>query len=253
MYSAWGRWKERIYPTGQHPADLNQQTMCRAGLRSAYLRFSAIMGELNTTLDPTQPAQNDATARAIIATYDVLEWVHTFNEYLIAEGKYRTATDIDAVHGPYVQGAIGARNASHHGIRRVVGIVEVPRSSYELQGKRWVYLEDAGVESEHALVPQVRWVQTLPPPPLRFTLQTETFEKYLAGREVWNTFSSIVAFLFYRVDGETPPNDLLFGPAPHAPNIAPNGGEMAKQQDSLVTPTWPTSPPESQPTSNLLR
>lgn len=124
-YLSYGRWRERIPPTATHPADLNPRTMCRAGLRQALRRLFEAMSLPHSTVAAAGPVDDDPTVRAIIATYDALEWVHTFNEYARAASLYRNATDLDPVNGSFVEGAIGARNASHHGMRRVIGIVEV--------------------------------------------------------------------------------------------------------------------------------
>lgn len=215
-----GRWRERIYPTGIHPADENQHTLCRAGLRQAVRRLFDVLNP--TDAKPAQAGEtvnDDATVKAILATYEALEWVHSFWEYMRDEEKlFAAATDIDPLYGPYVEGAVGARNASHHGVRRVVGIVPVEHPIYLLTGRRWIHARQ--MTSETYL--QVRWVESLPGEPIRSANQNAAFIEHLAGREVRNTFNAISAFFFYSVRGEAAPYDMLFTPARNPPNTDPD-------------------------------
>lgn len=230
-YIGRGRWKDRIYPTGEHAADRNPLTVGHVGLRSAMTRLHAALYPSEATAPEPVGAEAgtpnaDPTIRAMVAVYDALEWIHSLNEHLRLDGRYKRATDVDPWAGEFVLGAIGARNASHHGLRRVVGRVDVQWPVYVAEGTRWVH---TGQLSDHAGI-DVRWVEHLPPrpeesevdkPALTYPSQVDAFEKHLAGRDVYNTLTVCWAFFRFRVLGEPLPADMIWGPASRAPNIDP--------------------------------
>lgn len=228
QYSNYGRWRERLFPIGDHAADSNPLHLGRVGLHQAMVRlhdaFSVIGGYAAADV-LNRLGGSDPTVLAIIATYDALEWVHSLDDHLKRTGRYKRATAIDQVHGPYVLGAVGARNASHHGLRRVVGVVDVPRAVYKAEGRRWVH---TGTYNTQFTDIQVRWTEFLPlesggdsPNPLRYPDQEQAFRDYLAGRDVRNTFNSILTFFSYSLEGSTPDVSLIFGPAVNPPPIDP--------------------------------
>lgn len=236
IYTGWGRWKERIYPSDPHAADSNPFALGRFGLQMASMR-------LHQALRPPEESAGEVDAKdlhhrrttaAIVAVYDALEWVHSLHDHLIESGRYKRPADVDATYGPYVEGVIGARNASHHGLRRVVGFIDVARPIYAAKGTRWVH---TGTYADRDPDRQLRWVETLPvrsetgadkTQALRYASQSSAFEQHLAGREVRNTFAAVNAFYFYALDGKEPPADHFFGPMINLPPIDP---QSLKEQD----------------------
>ncbi len=221
LYIARGRWKERAYPP-----DLSQRTyrrddplsLGRTGLDEAVGRLTRLL-----PLSDGPEAGSISTADlacAIAATYDVLEWVHSLNEYLVQiEQRYKTASEIDKVHGPFVEGAIGARNAAHHGLRRVVSVVWLGAPIYRVDGYRWVH---TGTYTDD-VTPSVRWLQKLPGPALRFDEQRRNYEAHLSGRDVRGTVLRLHDFFFQTVDGRPAANTNLDNPAYHPAPIDPRG------------------------------
>lgn len=239
---AFGRWKARYYPTDKHLADDNPLTMGRVGLRAAMARLGETVSAARQAMadgpveEPgvDEPVNEDPTVKIIVAVYDALEWIHSLDEHMKREGKYENATDLDAVLGAYVEGAIGARNASHHGLRRVVGAVRVPPASYVAVRERWVLDEVDGLE---ASVVQVRWVEKLPlrieakeagkSGALRRPEQEAAYEEHLAGREVLNTLMRCWAFFLHTVVDQPVPPSMLEAWGPMAANIDPTMFDQA--------------------------
>jgi len=244
IYSAYGRWKARHYPVDRHLADDNPLTVGRVGLRAAMGRIDeatrhvseaarqeqsdAPEEHLDTTSEQTPAANDDPIVQTIVAVYDALEWIHSLDEHLKNDGRYKDATELDPVAGAFVEGAIGARNASHHGLRRVVGAVNVPASTYVAHGPLWVLSNEPG-PVRHRFV-QVRWVEDLPgrieakhagKAALRIPDQLTAYQTHLAGREVRNTLLTCWGFFLYSVDGEEIPPEMVFSPGIYPPNIDP--------------------------------
>lgn len=219
LWAMRGRWRERIYPTEKHLADVNQDVVCRVGLRQALDR----LWDAVNVKDPNPTAfggkaNDDPTVVAMIATYDALEWIHSFDEYLRKEEKtYESPSKFDPVHGPYVEGALGARNASHHGVRRVVGLVDVQGPIYALDGRRWTR---TGLLTPQSFA-EVRWVEELPGEPLRSKVQQAAYSTYLAGRNVRNTFAALFGFFFFSVVGEAVPDGTISTHVQLAPAVDP--------------------------------
>lgn len=229
IYVAPGRWRERLAPPNPSSFDDTPLTVGRSGLASA---LSRLRGALYPMVAPgqsrTQQQSDQALLSAVTATYDALEWVHSLDEHLRVSGRYTTALSEDPTCGGFVEGAIGARNASHHGLRRVVGFVDVPSPKYVAEGRRWTH---TGEYDSTWSVAQVRWVSQLPlrtepketgKSALRWTKQEQSFIEHLAGRDVRNTFNALTAFFFYALDGKPLPSDLFFGPATSPPPIDPD-------------------------------
>lgn len=228
-YTGWGRWRARIYPPSAHISDSNPLTIGRVGLWTAVNRVSQVLNSLATSLpdeEAMKPSESP-TLQAVVAVADALEWVHSLHDHLTYKGEYRRPSELDAELGPYIEGLIGARNASHHGLRRVVGFVTVPMSVYAVKGRRWVH---TGTYAETAPSLQLRWIQSLPPrserrergkPALRYADQIDAFERNLAGRDVRNTFNASIAFFFSAIAQQTWSPDTLYGPAAAPPPIDP--------------------------------
>lgn len=215
-----GRWRERIAPTGSHPADKNQRQLCLLGLKNAIDRLGEAMSALSQpSTSPAAGPNTDETVRGTLATYDALEWVHSFDELLRNEHSYKNASNLDPVLGSYVEGAIGARNAFHHGARRVVGIVSVEPVVYLVQGRRWVYADTPGLGVGNEYL-QLRWVAQLPGPPIRSTVLNQAFLNHLAARDVRNTFNAIWGFFGFSIVGQSHPTDHFWTSATHPPPLA---------------------------------
>jgi len=201
-----------------------------------HLKFHEIRDNLEQLAEqPTSPSQ-DPIVKAIVAAYEALEWVHSLDEHLILDGKYSRASSLDPVNGPLVEGAIGARNASHHGLRRVIGIVHVARPIYAAIGARWVH-QGTYADGESDL--QIRWVRDLPMrieegaeevSAIRSTRQLQNFNEHLAGREVRHTFNAIAAFFFHSIMGRSAPPEMFFGPAAHPPPIDPDSVQVSETE-----------------------
>lgn len=242
-YSAYGRWKARYYSEDAHLADTHPLTVGLVGLRAAMARLEREVLDMAkrwreardapATIEPEEPGpaptapNDDPIVRAVVAVYDALEWIHSLDEHLKNAGVYANAADIDPVAGAFVEGAIGARNASHHGLRRVVGAVSVPPSAYVAVGRRWLLDREAAPEPT---VVQVRWVNELPrrteakhagKPALRIPQQEAAYADHLAGREVRNTLLTCWGFFLYRIHGEPIPEGMVFTPAAGPPPIDP--------------------------------
>lgn len=219
LYVGWGRWRERIYPSGTHPADSDPLALGRTGLRVAFAQLHTALFPGNRADPQPGSATNDlleATTVAVQAVYEALEWAHSLHDYLVKNGRYSKPTEINAELGAYVAGALGARNASHHGLRRVVGFVDVPRPIYAARASRWVH---TGTYADTAVDRQLRWVKKLPPPPLDHAWQEKAYEDHLAGREVRNTFAALLGFFIWVIDGHPVPSGLLYGPGNDWPPI----------------------------------
>jgi hypothetical protein len=216
FYTARSRWKERIYPSASHPAELNPIPLARAGFRSAFQRFLKMAGDLPESLEGEEELEpfESPTVAALVAVQDVLEWTHTLHE--IYRVQFPRPTDADPVFGPFVTGALGARNAAHHDSRRVVGLVTVAPALYTVNGFRWVH---TGTYPEGNEFVSVRWVEDLTSS-IRLPYQREAYLSHLAGRDVHNTLNGIAGFYLYTVNGAEPPADLLLGPAHHPPPIS---------------------------------
>ena len=233
---AYGRWKARYFPTDRHLADDHAFTMGRVGLRAAMTRLAEAVGRVREAMadgpvappGPDEPVNDDPIVQMIVAVYDALEWIHSLDEHLRQDGAYKRATEKDPVIGAFVEGAIGARNASHHGLRRVVGAVRVPASAYVAVRDRWVLDDRHGLERE---IVQVRWVEKLPlrteakhagtDSALRIPEQEGAYEQHLAGREVQNTLLTCWVFFRFTVMGEPVPPGIFITPGLYPPNIDP--------------------------------
>lgn len=227
QYTGYGRWRERIFPTETHLADKNPLTIGRVGLRRALARLDEVLSP--STQSPENPVtpNEDELVSAMVGLYDSLEWIHSLNEHVVKIGRYRNPSDLHAALGAMVNGAVAARNASHHGLRRVVGIVEVPRAIYQATTNRWVH---TGTYDSSRPDLQVRWVEKLPMrsepgedqvKALFSAKQERDFTEYLAGREVRHTIRLVFEFFLYTIDGKTAPPNLYFGPATNPPMIDP--------------------------------
>lgn len=227
QYTGYGRWKERIFPTAAHLADKNPLTIGRVGLRRALSRLDEVLAP--STQNPGAPVtpNNDELVSAMVGLYNALEWVHSLNEHVSKSGKYSDPSDLHSELGAMVNGVVAARNASHHGLRRVVGIVEVPRAIYQATATRWVH---TGTYDESQPDLQVRWVEKLPmrsepgedqTKALYSAKQEKDFIIHLGGREVRHTLRSVFEFFVYTIDGKTAPPGLYFGPASNPPMIDP--------------------------------
>lgn len=246
FYVGWGRWRARIFPPDDHISDNQPLALGLSGLAIAVTRLFEILGNLPSPL-PDETGQNPGetpTVKAIVAVYDALEWVHSLNDHLTRAKTYQFASEIDAELGPYVEGLLAARNASHHGLRRVVGFVPVEMSIYKVHGNRWVH---TGGYTDGAAITQLRWVRALPPRPeageqdrpvLRYADQIAAYVEHLAGRDVHNTFRAAGAFFFDAVRGRDVDPDTLYGPAHHPPPIDPD----VMQRFSADSPTPPKLP-----------
>ncbi|GAA1437982.1 hypothetical protein GCM10009616_40640 [Microlunatus lacustris] len=129
-YISSGRVGERIFPSDRNPADWNHYVVGRIGLRHAWQRLWSATAR-NSFEPPANevddPAGQDPLAQVIVALYEALEWIHSLHEHLHLDGKYSNPSDLDPIAGQTVSGLLGARNASHHGMRRVVGVAETRR------------------------------------------------------------------------------------------------------------------------------
>ncbi len=246
LYMGWGRWRARIFPSDDHVSDNQPLALGLSGLAVAVTRLFEILANLPSPL-PDENGQNPGgtpTVKAIVAVYDALEWVHSLNDHLTSANAYRPASEIDAELGPYVEGLLAARNASHHGLRRVVGFVPVEMSIYKVHGNRWIH---TGTYTDGSAITQLRWVRALPPRPepgeqdkpvLRYADQIAAYVEHLAGRDVHNTFRAAGAFFFDAVRGRDADPDTLYGPAHHPPPIDP----VVLQRFSTDLPTPPNLP-----------
>ncbi|MFE4948668.1 hypothetical protein ACFQ9V_01020 [Leifsonia sp. NPDC056665] len=192
-------------------------------------RLFRVLGALPATLpdeNNLKPSETP-TAQAIVAVFDALEWVHSLHDHLRSDGRYGRPSDLDEDLGNYVEGLIGARNASHHGLRRVVGFVPVAMSVYKVEGGRGVH---TGSYAEASPLLQLRWLRFLPQRPeeihqekpiLRVTDQITAYEEHLAGRDVRNRFTAALAFFFDALEGRRSSPDTLHGPAENPPPIDP--------------------------------
>lgn len=230
LYSSVGRWRERLYSDYRHPADVNPFIVGRVGLR---LAVDKLWQELTLSdgdkseVDPIP--ERDPIVLAMIATYEAMEWVHSLDDHLKADGRYEHASDIDPVFGGYVQGVIGARNASHHGLRRVLGVVTVARPIYAATGPLWVHTGTTGDVTDQS----VRWLPTLPQrteakhaddtQPIYSARQLRAFEEQLAGREVRLTMRAAIAFFYFSLRGKEVPRDWTAAPSWHPPPMDPDG------------------------------
>lgn len=227
MYVPWGRWRERIFDDSSHPADANPLVLGRVGLRRATHAVSEAQKDGGTPEDSSLPDQ-DPVVQALLATYEALEWIHSLDEHLKLDGRYGNAVDVDPLYGAYVEGAIGARNASHHGLRRVLSTIPVARPIYKAQGDRWVH---TGAFHDQGPLPSLRWRRTLPPRMESGTprdariiyseRQLEAFHEHMAGREVTMTLYAVIAFFYLSIDGRPVPPEFLSAPSWHPPTIDP--------------------------------
>jgi hypothetical protein len=226
-YIGWGRWRARIFPPDVNVADSNPLVLGRHGLMVAVDRLFQALSTMPATLpvESTLPPSESPTAKAIVAVFDALEWVHSLHDHL-ESNVYTTPSAMDPEIGPYVEGLLAARNASHHGLRRVVGFTPVAMSVYKVDGGRWVH---SGEYMDRPTV-QLRWVRDLPPRSeakesdravLRSSTQIANYSQHLAGRDVRNTFLAARAFFFNSISGLLVPPDALYGPAEHPPPIDP--------------------------------
>jgi len=221
LFSPYGRWRERIY----EPREADPPTSFGIGLMGLVAALERLFAAV--VIDAADPATQDSEPvnagrqrriTAIAAAYDALEWTHSLDELCRRAGKYQRAPDLDPVGGPIVLGAIGARNASHHGLRQVVDIVDVARPLYEATGNRLVRSPRL---SESMVTKQVRWVENLPLPPLNVPSQESAYLEHLAGREVRNTFILIRNFFFASVLERDDQRAPLFTAASAPPHIDP--------------------------------
>lgn len=235
-YSTRGRWRQPFFPTADHPADSNHRMVGRVGLLRAWDRLYVALSELekSTTGDAVPVAENphnDPVALAIAAAYEGLEWVHSLDEHFQLSGSYANASDLDADAGPVVEAMVGARNASHHGLRRVLGVALVPIVSYVASDKRWELNEPSEPLLDALTVPRdqrhfasVRWTSDIPErvealvkprdKKLRSQHQRQAFLEHLAGRDVRSTFGVAAGFLLFTVEGKPSPN-FAVNPALH--------------------------------------
>lgn len=226
---ASGRWRERLYSDESHPADVNPFIVGRVGLRLAVDTLWRVLHSSEGQAEPAThlEADRDPVVLAMVATYEAMEWVHSLDEHLRAEGRYERASDLDPVYGGYVDGVIGARNASHHGLRRVIGVMGVTRPTYAARGPLWVHTGTLN-DIEY---PSVRWLRTLPSrteakyvddtTPIYSLRQLQEFEKHLSGREVGLTLRAAMGFFYYSLDGEGIPADWTAPSSWHPPPIDP--------------------------------
>lgn len=216
LYLAFSRWKDRIYPSVEHPAEHNPVTLARTGFRAAFDRFYEMQRTLPESLEGEADLvpRESPTLRALVAVQDVLEWTHSLFE--LHRSEFPIPSDADAVFGPFVTGALGARNAAHHSLRRIVGLAKVPPAIYVVDGPRWVH---SGTYAEDQQFVSVRWVEDVTPD-IRLPYQRSAYLSHLAGRDVRNTLNGIFGFFFYTVEGNSPPRDLIMNAAHHPPPIA---------------------------------
>lgn len=243
-----GRWKQRIWPTGTHPADWNHYMVGRVGLLQAWQRLYEALGRAEKTMTSTDVSgassnpHDDPIAQAMVAAYEAMEWIHSLDEHLLKDGRYQTASDLDQIAGAIVEGVIAARNASHHGLRRVVGVARVPDTVYvALADLRWELTDRSDTASGFL---SIRWLQGIPSRAelgidaneavLRSKRQHQAYLDHLAGREVRSTIGVAAGFMLYTVSGRLAPASIE-NPADHPPHISPD----APPVEALESSPWP--------------
>ncbi|MCW3494552.1 hypothetical protein [Microbacterium sp. SSM24] len=194
----------------------------RQGYRLAIARWNDVMKDLPPDLTVEASGMVDPrespTALTLIATHDVLEWIHSMDDYLKERGTYkgaRDAAEVDPELGPYIDGMLGARAAIHHLFTPVVGLARTTGPRYLAVRDRW---ELIGTTSElRKLHP--RWVSDIPK--IRNKRQRDAFLSHLAGRAVGNTFQMATHYFWTQMG--TPPAEpfVASGPADHPPPIVP--------------------------------
>lgn len=197
-----GRYRDRIYPpedrtySGDTEVSRGEQ-----GLHLAITRAQeAAQFEGIQSIDGARPSHEHA---AQVATYEVLEWAHSLHEYYQRLGTYEDPVELHPDVGSFVEAAIAARNASHHGLRRVVGIAAVSLPIYlATEVGDWKHTGQF-TEASH---PSLRWRRELPPPPLRSARLQALYADLLAGTDVRLAFRMLARFFFYLAPGrEMPP------------------------------------------------
>lgn len=160
----------------------------------------------------------------VSATYDALEWIHSVDEHYRQDAVYSSPTDIDSEAGGFILGALGARNASHHGLRQVVEYVEVERPLYAARNYRW---EHTGMYAPDTTDSQLRWIRELPlrqevngdPGTIRSRRLEQAFLNRLSGREVRNSLAMVSEFLFFTARNRPLPPSTILTADQHASNI----------------------------------
>jgi hypothetical protein len=239
-YVPYGRWRERIVPELSTPAvsagqvGLYGLTLALQRLWKAVTPDTQGQGEEVAKESPEDTRDRHATA--VASVYDALEWIHSLDEHFRLAGRYRSAIDLDVSSGEFVMAALGARNACHHGLRQVVGYVDVARPIYVARNFRW---EHSGEYSEDVHDTQLRWVMKLPEREeahaeggtIRSPVLENAFEKHFAGREVRNCIAIVGDFFFCTVLNRAINRSSIFTPADNVVTIDPR----PKSDDAFTT------------------
>jgi len=222
-FHSYGRLRARLYPPTTHPMRTNPMPMIRHGYRLAIERWNATVADLPEDLAAEEglalDAQTSPSALVVIATHDVLEWVHSMHDFLRASGVYSdrlTPSEVDSELGPYVDGLLAARIALHHQFTPVVGLVPVESVRYRPEGDRWVL---QGLSDSPPRL-QVRWSETIPE--INSTRQRQAFLEYLAGRHAGDTFEMATHYFWTQMGSPPEVPFVESGPADHPPPIDPN-------------------------------
>lgn len=206
-------WREVRPPNDKHPFDVDPTSLGRTGFAVAYQRFEeALEPRGNEEFKTSRPdVLKWITAQATFAVYEALEWTHSLHDTLRSTSGNGYDEDVwpsqrDPELGPLVEGALGARNAIHHGLRRVVGYIVQPLPLVD------------GVAPHPATVRHLRWVEEVPIPtrdgkPVqrgkdarRFA---DAFNDHVRGLDVRNTLRAINAYFARAIDGTVPSEDAF--------------------------------------------
>lgn len=218
---------------------INNLAMGRRGQFRASDALGAALERANA--DGISSEERDgALVDAAIATVEFLDWTHALDEYHREQKTYRKASEVHAELGPYVEGAIGARNAAHHGIRTVVGFTTVGPSIYLASRGRWMLQPNTDAAPTQGLPSFItlRWRRHLPAHPLmpagraiRSPEQIVAFEHNLGGRDVRNTVNLVLSFFNWAVHGSPPGPIFTHGAFSNLPqlNTKPQGEPPSMQ------------------------
>lgn len=201
-FAALDSWSEKRPPTDHHPFDVDPLRLGRTGFAVAYNRLH----EELSTLGNEEPkfgrpeVRRAITSRTMLALYELLEWSHSIHDLLREtrpdyRAKFPGETDHD--YGRFVEGALGARNAVHHGLRRLAGYVE----------HRMPVVD--GIYPFPPVVRHLRWVSSLPAQQEDNARFREAFNQHLAGTDVRTTFRIANAYFSRVIDGRDPAEPTL--------------------------------------------
>lgn len=201
FFTGRGRYRDRIYP----PDDRTYEADTELGRGEHGLHLAIVRAEKAAdfegvrSIDEARPSHEHA---AQVATYEVLEWAHSLHDYYRERETYEDPTALHSDIGSFVEATMGARNASHHGLRRVVGIAATSQPIYvATEMGDWKH---TGRYTEPNR-PSLRWRRELPPPALQSQRLQKLYTNFLAGTDVRLTFRMLARFFFYVVPGKDLP------------------------------------------------